>query len=275
MPKPKFTPELDAQIEEFRKEKGFPFFNEAYLEALREFFNGKTVCDKSVSEKCQACPLFGGFFNEKITCVLKLENKQPTIKHRSLLEAQACSTMPTLITLERKNELMQEMHNVENREKYWKEQAEKVRKPTQDLLAEKATLTSRCSELQNALVTRLDEISTLKKEKEQLKKLIEELSHDTLVEKNAFLTVELGNKDKEIRHLKAEAEKLDALVRKEKQEKADIISQVSKLLREIKAPTLDLTQCNQCLEGYDIVTFAKDFRKKIDDFVGYLNTVAQ
>lgn len=91
------------------------------------------------------------------------------------------------------------------------DQNEELKKPMLDFINERDTLNSRCAELKNALIARLEEISSLEIDNTQLRQQVEEMSHDPLVEKNFILTVKLGKAEKIIEDLKLEISKLETL----------------------------------------------------------------
>jgi len=208
-----------------------------HAELLIYFLDGKTL--NADAESCKQCPLYSGLSAGKVLCVLKLENKQPLIKYRSLVEAQACSMTSTLITLERKGELVNDLKNANNRAEYSKEALEKARRdidadletlrkqkdaeiddlkrPMEEVLTESNTLKSRCAalqtELRNAFVGRSEEIAILEMDNAQLRQQVEEMSHDPIVEKSSFLTVQVAEKEKIIADLKLENSRLDTLLK--------------------------------------------------------------
>jgi hypothetical protein len=193
-----------------------------HAELLIYFLDGKTL--NADAESCKQCPLYGGLSAGKVLCVLKLENKQPLIKYRSLVEAQACSLAPTLITMAEKEPLMAEIKNANNREKYTKEALEKARRemdvlkrPNLDLINEKDTLTSRCTELQNAFLAMqakmTEELAILETDNTQLRQQVEEMSRDPLVQKAMFLTTEVGRQEKIITDMKLENARLETLLK--------------------------------------------------------------
>jgi chromosome segregation ATPase len=121
--------------------------------------------------------------------------------------------------------------------------------------------------MKNALVARLEAIAGLEMDNVHLRSEIEELSHDTLLEKSAALTVQLGKNEQTIADLTSEVEKQEALINAQKQTISDVTSRTSKMLKEFRQYQ------PSTLEPYDISIYLKSLQRKIVDFEGYLNTV--
>lgn len=259
--------EADAQhyapIKKLMDEKGFNL-----KEAMYYIIDGKTVSDDSIPEKCKSCGLFGKFFNGKVMCIVRLENKQPIIKYRSLIEAQGCSTVPTLITMARKEELTREIQNRGQMEKHWKDECMKARKPIEDLLKEKSILELRVSDVANSLLERDGKIAVLETDNEQFRAQIAKLSENELLTENDSLRVQLIGKGKLIDDYTLEIEKLEALTQKQRQTVDDVISKTKETFREFKQVI------PAWLEPHGLHGTVETFLKKINYFEGYLNTVA-
>jgi len=260
-------------------EKGLENFQDALNLALTEYLYGKTVVDKSIPENCKTCDLYGGFFEGKVYCVLKIENKPSTIKKRSLIEAQACSTRPTLITLFRKEEFEHEINNITRNRNYYQQQCENVRKqkdieierlkkPIEALLNDKNTLELKVSDMGNALLERDEKIAVLETDNEQLRIKVEELSHDPLFEQNQLFKVQLSQKESQIADYKREVEKLEALRDKERQTLNEVVSKTNSVFRDFKQ------FLPKSYEAYDVEQYIKAMQKKIEQFEGYLATIS-
>jgi hypothetical protein len=111
----------------------------------------------------------------------------------------------------------------------------------------------------NYLLRVLKEKDTLEMDNDFLIKRVEELSHDSLAEKNAFLTVQDGKKDEQIVGLNAEIEKVQALAEKRLQTLNEVISKASSLFRELRQ---------------FVPLYAKGYADMTENFEGYLKTVA-
>jgi hypothetical protein len=225
----KFNSDIEKEEEEFFEKLRTDHdldSNRELLKFVRLLLQGKTL--NADAESCKQCPLYKGFSAGKVICVLKLENKQPLIKYRSLVEAQACSLAPTLITMAEKEPLMEDLKNANNREQYWRNQCEKIKehdareienlkRPNQELLTEKNTLNSRCVKVENAFLVMqakmTEEIATLETDNTQLRQQVEEMSRDPLVQKAMFLTTEVGRQEKIIADLKLENSRLETLLK--------------------------------------------------------------
>ncbi len=214
-------------------------------------------------ENCKNCELFGGLNDKEVLCILKMENKHPIFKHHSFFEAQACSIKSMLITLARKEELTSKINNLWNRLRYLEpryeeyknevlklrpisdklklkeKEIEELKKPIEALLTEKSNLQIELQDMKNALLERMEQIAVLETDNTQLRMQNEELSKDSLVEKNSFLTVQVAKAQKNVEDLKTEVEKLTALAEMKKQNLNEIMNQVSKIFGDFRryAPT--------------------------------------
>jgi len=284
--------DIDTRLRGLQKEKGFEDFQDAYLFALTEFFYGKTVVDKSIPKNCEVCPLYGGFFEGKVHCVIKIENKLPVIKKRSLIEVQACSTMPTLITLSRKEEFDHEIKNLIANRNYYLEQVqnlrpkaerlptvqkqleqtvkelENIKKPHEELLNEKNTLESMVSDMGNALLERDEKIAILETDNEQLRIQVTKSSESELLKENDGLRLKVIDMQNKLDDYGLEVKKLEALREKERQTLNEAISKTNSVFGDFKRflPT--------SLEPYDIQQYIKNMQKKIEAFEGYLTTIS-
>lgn len=261
------------------------------LRILCDYYTGKTVVDKSTPENCKACSLYNGFFEGKVHCVLKMENKLPIIKKHSLIEAQACSTAPTLITLARKEEFERQIKNLTVNRNYYFEQVQNLRpkaerlpyvekqleqrekelqnikKPHEELLSEKNTLELRVSNMGNVLLERDEKIAILETDNEQLRMQITKLSESELLKENDGLYLKVTDMQNKLDDYELEVKKSEALREKERQILNGVVSQTNSVFGEFKRflPT--------SLDPYDIQQYLKAMQKKIVDFEGYLNTV--
>jgi len=144
---------------------------------------------------------------------------------------------------------------------------EELRKPNEALLTAKSNLDTEFQNMKNALVASLEAGAVLETDNAQLRQHLEELSHDSLLEKNAVLTVQLGQKEQTIADLTSEVEKQEALINSQKQTVFEMASRTSKMLREFRQYQ------PSTLEPYNISTYLNNLQKKIADFEGYMNTV--
>jgi chromosome segregation ATPase len=276
--------DTDNLIEQIKVDKNLSSKGQA-IDYLGDFYDGK-ILNVASPESCKECALYGGFFAGKVLCVLKLENKQPLIKYRSLAEAQACSMTSTLITLERKDELMNDLKNVNNREQYWKNQCdkikehdgieiEKLKRPMQELITEKNILNSRCTGLQNGLLESEEKIQTLETDNEYLRCQISKLSENEILKENDNLHIRLAEKDKTLDSRRIEIEKLEALHTIDKQRQDQITSQFRKLLGDLEqfAPSKLPINCEMCVSSFDVSSFVKSMQKAIENLKGYLSTM--
>jgi len=263
------------------------------IRLLCDFFRGiKSDALENCPENCKNCELFGGLNGGKVLCILKIENKQPSFKHHSIFEANACSTKSMLITLVRKEELTKQIDALNKRLQYLEPRYEKykieieelrpaaytlkqrekeieeLKQPLETLLTEKTNLETELQNMKNALVMRIEEIASLETDNAQLRQANEELKHDALLEKNAALIVQLGKKEQDIADLKSEIEKLEALVKTQKQTISDITSKTSETFRDI------LQFKPSTLEPYEVSAYLKNVEKTIVNLEGYLNTVS-
>jgi hypothetical protein len=268
----KLTEEQRRILDEIVKEKGFDYQYQAqdYLCGLH---TGKQIVGKGLPQKCQTCDFHGKLYNGKVYCFLKVENQLPKYVKFSLIEAEACSTVPTLITMARKEELMQEISNRRQMENHWKAEVdklrtekqleiEKVKKPIEALLTQKSTLESRVCSMENTLLESRNTIGLLETDNEQLRRENALLSESELLKENDDLHLEVKGKDKLIDANTNEIKKSEALSDRRKQTLTEVISQTKTTFRDLKQdiPTW-LTTYDQLL-------------KKIDDFLGYLETVS-
>jgi len=260
----KVTEEQVGILDKIQTEKGLEYRLQArdYLFGL---YTGEQIVGKEVPEGCQRCSMNGGFFEGKMHCVERLENKLPKMTKRSVSEAQACSNVPTLITMARKEELVQEIRNAENREKYWREQAEKSRIPNEQLFKQKSTLDSRVSELQNGLLERDAKIDTLNATINGLNKQIEEVSHDKVWEENQGLKLRLDQGERRLENYKLEIKKLEALIDKKNYAVSELSSKTKSTLRGLKE------QIPVWLEGKALENTIQVMQKKIDACLDYLD----
>lgn len=264
-----------TRLVNLKEEKGFESFQDAVIFAL----TGEIVVDKSIPENCKTCDLYSGFVNGKVMCVVRLENKQPTIKLRSLIEAQGCSNMPTLITMARKEELTREIQNRGQMERHWKDECEKarvqkdleiqkLRKPIEELLKDKNTLESRVSDMGNTLLERDEKIAVLETDNEQLRIQVTKLSENELLKENDGLHIEVTNMQNKLNDYGLEVKKLEALRDKERLTLNEVLSKTNSVFRDFKQylPTSS--------EHYDIEQYIKAMQKKIEQFEGYLATIS-
>jgi len=164
-------------------------------------------------------------------------------------------------------------------------QANSQIKPMQDLLTERDRLKCRLSgvenEMKNGLLERDEKIAILQTDNEQLRKTVEELSHDTLIEINKDVThqleeakqllkVQQAQADNSTNDYKTEIRKLEAFIEKRNQIFNDALSQVKEFLRDAKrfAP--------QSPQSYDqdFIQFSIALRKSIENLEGYLNRIS-
>lgn len=142
-----------------------------------------------------------------------------------------------------------------------------LKTPMQDLINEKGTLSSRCSELQNGLLERDQQISILETENRQLEDKIKSLSENELLNENDELHKELEQKEKLNTDYRLEIDKLQALREKEIRISNEVLSQMAKMLKDLKE-NAPLTT-----EPYALTTYINNVLKRIEQFEGYINTI--
>jgi DNA repair exonuclease SbcCD ATPase subunit len=304
MPKEKITFETDNTelLKAIRKMQGEgKSLREIVEPSLIEVLLKQKVNETIEDLPCKDCPKFGGIIDGKILCITKKTVDSPIKYHLYSTEiARACSHKPFNTPLDKKTreEFQRELKNMEQMKIYHKNRAdelrpkaerlsivekqlletmrelEEARKGKEELLNAKSTLESQVSEMKNSLIALMDEKAKLETQVTQLTQLNKELSKDVLVEKNSFLTVELGKRDQDIEHLKSEIEKQEALIEVLKQRTFQLTSEVEKMLREFEQflPS-DLGTCEQCVDSFPIKEYFKNTKKKIEAFKGYLQTI--
>lgn len=155
------------------------------------------------------------------------------------------------------------------------EQLERKIQPMQDLLTEKGTLTSKVSEMENALVEREHKIATLETDNAYKDEMIKKLSESEILKENDALNVELVQKRKLVTNYEFEIQKLEAVREKERQTFNEVISKTMSVFREFRqfVPS-DLRTCQQCINVIELEHYIKNIQKKIENFEGYLQTMA-
>lgn len=137
---------------------------------------------------------------------------------------------------------------------------EELRKPNEALLTEKSNLQTEIQNMKNALVERIEQIAALEMNNTELRMQNEELSKDTLVEKNSFLTVQVAKAQKDVEDLKIEVEKVTALAEMRKQNLNELINQINKMMSDFKryAPTT--------ADPYEIRQYITKVLQRIENF---------
>jgi hypothetical protein len=147
--------------------------------------------------------------------------------------------------------------------------------PMQDLLTERDRLKSEVKGLKNGILERDEKIAILQTDNgykdaviKDLCEKISKLSESELLKENDDLHLQLTQKEKVIRDYANEIEKLEALNETQQRKTTEVISETRKMLRDFKQylPTT--------LEPYDISTYIKNVQKRMEQFEGYLNTIA-
>ena len=110
----------------------------------------------------------------------------------------------------------------------------------------------------NYLLRVLEERDALQTDNDFLTTQVKELSHDSLAEKCAFLTVQLSKKGEEIVGLKKDGEAKEALADKRTQTLNEVISKASSLFSELRQ---------------FVPLYAKGYADMIENFEGYLKTM--
>jgi hypothetical protein len=291
-----FDEETLARIENLKQQKGLPSFKatEDFIHA--RFFEGKTVSDDSIPEKCKSCLKFGNHVeNGKVLCVTKKTLGEPMRFHWIPLDvAQGCSEMPFNTPLNKKTreQFEREFSNMEKMKIHHQNRADELRPKAErlsiaerqleqttreleeartgkeDLLSVKSTLESRVSDMANTFLENRDKIVALETDNEQLRAENAKLSENEVLTENDSLRMELNEKIKLIDDTRFEIEKLEALTQKQRQTIDDVISKTKSTFREFRQylPT--------SLEPYAISEYIKNAQKKIELFDGYLDTVA-
>jgi hypothetical protein len=270
----------------------------------------KEISEKCKNKGCPAYPYFDAKSQEML-CVFPFEGKEPKISRRSIVESKACSDAPILVSMARKREMEQEFETqlkaltaqleempklhaynkalremlierdsdittLENYQKQTEKQLKEANRklqPMQDLLTEKDTLKSEVFDVKNALLRRDEEIGILKTDNEQLRKIVQELSHDALIETNRelsdhleearqLLKVEENGKIGLIGEYKTEIEAKEALVAKRSQTLNEVISKTLSLFADVKR-----------FLPKDIEYEINVMRKTMEQFEGYLETM--
>jgi len=298
-----FDEETLARIENLKQQKGLPSFKatEDFIHA--RFFEGKTVSDDSIPENCKSCPKFGKQIkNGKVLCLTKKTLAEPMRSQWIPLDvAQGCSEMPFNTPLNKKTreQFERDLSNMEKMKIHHQNRAdelrpkaerlpiaerqleqtmrelEEARKGKEDLLSAKSTSELRVSDMKNALLERDEKIASLETDNGQLRKETEELSHERLFEENQLFKVQLGQKERQVADYQLDVQKEQALREKAQEEKISVVKQTLKMLNEFKAfmPS-DLKYCEQCTQSFKVMDYLRRVQKKIEQFEGYVNTVA-
>jgi regulator of replication initiation timing len=174
-----------------------------------------------------------------------------------------------------KRELGSSLDNVEKENKRLKKQLQ----PMQEIIEQNEASKSEVVNMRNSLVEKIEENNVLQTDNDQLRRQLEELSHDALVQENEKLTHQLedakqyvkvqeAQKNQMIEDLKVEIQHLEALSDKRSQVFNEALSRIGKFLRETRqfAPSLQ--------EPDQLRPYIASLLKAIDDLQGYLNTIA-
>lgn len=286
----KIDEEQATKLEQLNKDS----LKEAIDFVIDEFFKGETY-DTIQTLPCKNCEKCGNIIkNGKVLCLTK-KTLDTSIKYQWIpIEiARACTEMPFNTPLNKKTreQYEKDLFNLgKNRDYYQqavqnlrpkaerlpivekelsetKQQLENIQEPIKSLYADLQKISKWRLHLSNYTLHILNERKALETDNDFLRKQIEELSHDSLAEKNAFLKVELGKRDQDIEGLKSEIQKLEELNKWEHQKIINLTSETRKMLRDFN------TYLPKSLEPYDISTYIKDVKKKIEQFESYLNTL--
>jgi hypothetical protein len=285
-----------AFLEKIKQEHGLFSLNETPSFIFKQLQKGKTVSDDSIPENCKSCPKFGKHVkNGKVLCLTKKTLAEPMRSQWIPLDvAQGCSEMPfnTPTNKKTREQFERELANMEKMKNYHQNRADELRPKAErlsiaerqleqttgeleeartgkeDLLSVKSTLESRVSDMTNTLLERDAKIAVLETDNEQLRTQIAELSENEVLTENDSLRVQLNEKIKLIDDTRFEIEKLEALTQKQRQTIDEVISKTKSTFREFRQflPT--------SLEPYAISEYIKNAQKKIEQFDGYLDTVA-
>jgi vacuolar-type H+-ATPase subunit I/STV1 len=144
-----------------------------------------------------------------------------------------------------------------------KKQVSDLSKPQQGLLDRIAKLEN----MKDSLLSKLEEMGVLETDNDRMRKEIEELSKDPLVEKNASLTVEIGKLNGTIEALKTQVEKNQALADTRRDKLNSVVSQFSKALRDFKE------YCPTTADPYQMHDYIDKMQKKCQDLEGFINTL--
>jgi len=297
MPKRSFKVDADdiAFLQKIKQENSLFSVDEAHSFALKQMQKGKIAFEGNIPENCKSCPKCGFIIkNGKMLCITKKTETDPIRGDWIPLEvAKTCSEKPfnTPINKKTREQFERELSNMEKMKIYHqkradnlrpkaehlpivekelretKQELENVQKPIKNLYAELQKTRTWRLHLANYLLRIMNERKALETDNDFLRKQVEELSHDSLAEKNAFLTVELGKRNRDIEDLKTEIQKLEDLNKWEHQKIINLTSETRKMLRDFNQylPT--------SLEPYDIQQYIKNIQKKIEQFENYLNTL--
>jgi chromosome segregation ATPase len=136
--------------------------------------------------------------------------------------------------------------------------------------------------------TALENDNQFKKGKiEELEALVEAQSHDTLIQENREILAELEEAKQYIKvqeskyteqteQLKGDIEKLEALVKNQKDQKTDILFTMEKTLRDFKQFLPETSSsCEQCVSGFNWKEYRQSALKVIQNLEGYLQTKAR
>jgi DNA repair exonuclease SbcCD ATPase subunit len=296
----KVDEEILEFLNEIQREYNLFSVDEAHFFWLKKTMKGKVPVD-AIEDPCKNCPKPHLITPKGIICITKkAENDQIYKRQFSFAEARACAEKPFNTPLDKKTreQFERDLSNMEKMKNYHQQRADELRpkaerlpiverqlqkimreleeasKGKEELLNAKNTLESRVSELQNSLIALMDEKAKLEAQVTQLTQLNKELSQDALAEKNSFLTVELGKRDRDIERLKAEVERQEALIEVLKQRVFQVTSEIEKMLREFgEFIPSDLGTCEQCVDSFQIKDYFRNTKKKIEAFKGYLQTI--
>lgn len=137
------------------------------------------------------------------------------------------------------------------------------RKPLEDKIE---SLNEEMEKKDGELKAKGEDLVSLQTDNEQLKREMEEHSHDKVFEENQYLKRQIGEKDMDIEDRNKRIDEVEKLIKIASSEKEEIISSVFKLLRDFKQ------YLPASLEPYDISIYIKNIQKSIEQFEGYLNT---
>jgi hypothetical protein len=291
-------------LDKYYQEQGLENRSQGLVKILESYrLAGLQTSEEFRPERCKGCLQYGGINNEGILCIVKKSETDPVRSHFTpLAVAKACSEKPfntppnrksrqqyeneiSLLTTENKSAIAQRKRDHEKLEKM-KGLGEKLEraeseieflnaqlKPVENLLEQKTAL-------ENDNVFQTGRI-------EELEAIVETQSHDPLIQKNQELITRIDECEADLKsaytshkmeseQAKGEIEKLEALVKTQKDQKTDILFTMEKTLKDFKQflPGAS-SQCEQCLNAFNWKEYRQNTLKLIQNLEGYLQTKAR
>jgi hypothetical protein len=297
--------DLKVSVDQYQQSNGLETRNEAGIQLLKKGLSTSLQASvQALNPKCKNCTKHGRMTAEgKIRCITKKgASDRVQIQLFSMPDAWECAeknfntptdrktieqfdTEITLLTTERDNAIGRHQRDYRKLEKM-KATEEKLERAQSEI----DFLNAQLKPVENLLEqkTALENDNEFKIERmKELEAIVETQSHDALIQKNqelmtrideceADLKSEYTSHKMESEQAKGEIEKLEALVKIQKDQKTDILFTMEKTLKDFKQflPETSST-CKQCVSGFDWKEYRQNTLKVIQNLEGYLQTVAR